>query len=157
RYINRWRLEKKDPAAAISEPVNPIVIYIDAATPPKYVPYLKAGVESWQKAFEAAGFRNAIVAKPAPSPAQDPAFDPEDARYSVVRWLPSTRENASGIYVADPRTGEVLKADVQVHHNVLNLARMWYFVQASPLDARAQKFPLPDDLMGRLLEYVTAH
>ena len=157
QFINRWRLEKKDPSAAVSEPVKPIVYYIDAATPSQYVPYMKAGVESWQKAFEAAGFKNAIIGKLAPTPAEDPDFSPEDARYSVIRWLPSTIENASGPNVHDPRTGEILESDIQFYHNVMNLARMWYFVQASPNDPSAQKLPLPDDLMGRLVQYVCAH
>jgi hypothetical protein len=157
RYIERWRLEKKDPDAALSEPVKPIVYYIDAATPTKYVEYMKRGIESWQKAFEAAGFKNAIVAKLAPTPAQDPDFSPEDARYSVIRWLPSTIENAVGPNVHDPRTGEILNADIQFYHNVMNLAREWYFVQAGPLDPRAKTLPLPDDLMGRLVQFVCAH
>ena len=157
RYITRWRLEKKDPAAEISEPVKPIVYWIDPATPTKWVPYMKRGVESWQAAFEAAGFKNAILAKEAPKPEDDPDWSPEDARYSVIRWLPSTIENASGPHIHDPRTGEILESDIQFYHNVMNLARGWYFVQAGPLDARAQKLPLPDDLMGRLIEYVAAH
>ncbi len=95
RYIARWRLEKKDPDAALSEPVKPIVYYIDPATPTKWVPYLKRGIESWQEAFEAAGFKNAILAKDAPTKEEDPDWSPEDARYSVIRWLPSTTENAS--------------------------------------------------------------
>ncbi|MBI4477632.1 MAG: zinc-dependent metalloprotease [Acidobacteria bacterium] len=157
RYITRWRLEKKDPNAALSEPVKPIVYWIDPATPPKWVPYMKRGVESWQPAFEAAGFRNAIIAKEAPSPKDDPDWSPEDARHSVIRWLPSTVENASGPHIHDPRTGEILETDIQFHHNVMNLARDWYFVQAGPLDPRAKTLPLPDDLMGRLIEYVAAH
>lgn len=157
RFIARWRLEKKDPSAALSEPVKPIVYYIDYATPPHYVAYMKAGIESWQKAFEAAGFKNAIIGKLAPTPEQDPDFSAEDARYSVIRWLPSTIENASGPNIHDPRTGEILDSDIQFYHNVMNLARMWYFVQASPLDPAAQKFPLPDDLMGRLVQFVCAH
>lgn len=156
-YITRWRLEKKDPNAALSEPVKPIVYWIDSATPTKYVPYMKAGIESWQKAFEAAGFKNAILAKMAPTPEQDPDFSAEDARYSVIRWLPSTIENASGPHIHDPRTGEILDSDIQFYHNVMNLARSWYFVQAGPLDSRARKLPLPDDLMGKLVEYVCAH
>ncbi len=156
-YITRWRLEKKDPSAALSEPVKPIVYYIDAATPSKWVPYVKRGVESWQTAFEAAGFKNAIVAKEAPTPEQDPNFSPEDVRYSVIRWLPSTIENAMGPHIADPRTGEILNADIQFFHNVMNLSRDWYFLQAGPLDARANKLPLPDELMGRLVEFVCAH
>jgi hypothetical protein len=157
RYITRWRLEKKDPNASISEPVKPIVYYIDPATPTIWIPYLKRGIESWQPAFEAAGFRNAILAREAPSAAEDPDWSPEDARYSVIRWLPSTTENASGPHIRDPRTGEILEADIQFYHNVMNLARDWYFVQAGPLDGRAAKLPLPDDLMGRLIEYVAAH
>jgi uncharacterized protein DUF4953/uncharacterized protein DUF5117/uncharacterized protein DUF5118 len=157
RYIARWRLEKKDPRAAVSEPVKPIVYYIDAATPKKWVPWLKKGIEDWNEAFLAAGFKNAIVGKEAPTPEQDPAWSPEDVRHSVIRWLPSTTENASGPHISDPRTGEILNADIQFYHNVMNLARDWYFVQVGPLDPRAQKLPLPDELMGRLLEYVVAH
>jgi len=157
RYIARWRLEKKDPAAALSEPIKPIVYYIDPATPSKWVPFIKRGIESWQPAFEEAGFKNAILARDAPSKAQDPEWSPEDARYSVIRWLPSTTENASGPHVSDPRTGEILESDIQFHHNVMNLVRDWYFLQVGPLDPRAARLPLPDDLMGRLLEYVTAH
>ncbi len=157
RYITRWRLEKKDPNAAISEPVKPIVYWIDPATPVKWRPFLKRGVESWQPAFEAAGFKNAIVAKDAPTPEQDPDWSPEDARYSVIRWLPSTIENAMGPHVHDPRSGEILETDIQFYHNVMNLARNWYFVQAGPLDPRAKTLPLPDDLMGKLVEYVAAH
>ena len=157
RYITRWRLEKKDPAAALSEPVKPIVYYIDPATPTKWVPYLKKGVESWNPAFEAAGFKNAVIARDAPTPAQDPEWSPEDARYSVIRWLPSTIENASGPHIHDPRSGEILETDIQFYHNVMNLTRNWYFVQAGALDPRAKTLPLPDDLMGRLIEYVAAH
>jgi hypothetical protein len=157
QYITRWRLEKKDPKAAISEPVKPIVYYIDPATPMKWRPWLKKGIEDWQPAFEAAGFTHAIVAKDPPAPEQDPDWSPEDARYSVVRWLPSTTENAVGPHIHDPRSGEILVADIQFYHNVMNLVRDWYFTQAGPNDPRAKTLPLPDDLMGRLLEYVVAH
>jgi len=157
RYIARWRLKKKDPAAAVSDPVKPIVYYIVAATPMKWREWLMKGVESWQPAFEAAGFRNAIVAKMAPTHEEDPDFSPEDVRYSVIRWMPSTTENAVGPHISDPRTGEILNADIQFYHNVMNLQRDWYFLQVGPLDPRARKLPLPDDLMGRLLEFVVAH
>ena len=156
-YITRWRLEKKDPNAELSEPVKPIVYYVDPATPTKWVKWIKKGIEDWQPAFEAAGFKNAIIAKEAPSKAEDPNWDPEDARYSCIRYLPSTIENASGPHVSDPRTGEILESDIQYYHNVMNLQRDWYFVQVGPLDPRAKKLPLPDDLMGRLVEYVIAH
>ena len=157
RYITRWRLEKKNPSEAVSEPIKPIVFYVDPATPPKLVPFIKRGIESWRTAFEDAGFRNAIVAQEAPAKEQDPDWSAEDARYSVVRWLPSTTENAYGPHIADPRTGEIIEADIQMHHNVMNLVRDWYVVQVGPLDPRAARLPLPDDLMGRLIEFVVAH
>ena len=157
RFITRWRLEKQDPDAAVSDPVTPITYWIDPATPTKWVPYMKKGVEAWQPAFEAAGFSHAVIAREAPSPEDDPDWSPEDARYSVIRWLPSTTENASGPHVHDPRTGEILETDIQFHHNVMNLLRDWYFVQVGPLDPRARTLPLPDDLMGDLLAYVLTH
>ena len=157
RYITRYRLEKKDPGAALSEPVKPITYWIDPATPTKWVPWVRKAIESWQPAFEAAGFKNGIVAKEAPSAAEDPDWSPEDARYSVIRWLPSTTENAVGPHIHDPRSGEIIEADIQFYHNVMNLARDWYFVQVGHLDPRAQKLPLPDELMGRLIQYVIAH
>ncbi len=156
-YITRWRLEKKNPSAAVSEPVKPIVYYVDPATPKAWVPFVKLGIESWQKAFEAAGFLNAIQAKEAPSKEEDPNWSPEDARYSVVRWAPSTVENAVGPHVHDPRTGEILEADILMFHNVMALAEDWYFTQVAPLDPRAKILPLPEPLMGRLIEFVVAH
>jgi hypothetical protein len=156
-FIARWRLEKKDPTAEVSEPVKPIVYYLDPATPKKWIPYLKRGIEAWQPAFEAAGFKNAIIAKEAPTPEEDPTWSAEDVRHSVVRWLPSTIENASGPHISDPRTGEILNADIQFYHNVMQLVSDWYFVQVSPMDPRAQKLPLPDDLMGDLLGMVLTH
>ena len=156
-YISRWRLEKKDPAAALSEPVQPIVYYVDPATPTWLVPFVKKGIEEWQGAFEAAGFKNAIIAKEAPSKTEDPDWSPEDARYSVVRWLPSTIENAVGPSVVDPRSGEILEADVQMYHNIMNLQTWWYWTQVGPLDPRAATLPLPDSLQGRLVQFVVAH
>jgi hypothetical protein len=153
-YITRYRLEKKDPNAALSEPVKPIVYYVDPATPKKWVPWLIKGIEDWQVAFEAAGFKNAILGKEAPN---DPDWSAEDARYSVIRWLPSTTENASGPHVHDPRSGEIINAHIQFYQNVQALQLSWYFTQAAAVDPRARKFPFPDSLMGRLLEYVVAH
>ncbi|MDH5233629.1 MAG: zinc-dependent metalloprotease, partial [Gemmatimonadota bacterium] len=156
-YISRWRLEKKDPTAAVSEPVKPIEYYIDPATPDWLKPWVKKGIEEWQVAFEAAGFRRAIVAKDAPSKAEDPEWAPEDARYSVVRWLPSEIENASGPSVVDPRSGEILETDIQMYHNIMNLQTWWYWTQVGPLDPRAARLPLPDSLQGRLVQFVVAH
>ena len=156
-YITRYRLEKQDPKAAVSDPVEPIVYYIDPATPTRLVPFIKKGIEDWQPAFEAAGFRNAIVARDAPTLEEDPDWDAEDVRYSVVRWLPSTVENAEGPSITDPRSGEILEADVLIHHNIQNLLTMWYVTQVGALDPRVQTLPLPDDLLGELLRSVVAH
>ena len=153
-YITRYRLEKKDAEAPVSEPIKPIVYYIDRNTPKQWIPYLIKGVEDWQPAFEAAGFKNAILGKVAPD---DPDWSPEDARYSVIRWLPSTTENASGPHVHDPRSGEILNAHIQFYHNVMTLGRTWYYTQVAALDPRARQFPLPDSLMGELIRYVAAH
>ena len=122
RYVNRWRLEKKDPNAAVSEPVQPIVYYIDRTIPEKYRPYIKRGIESWQKAFEAAGFKNAIIAKDAPD---DSTWDPEDIRYSTIRWITSSEPSfgAIGPSRVDPRTGEILDADILVEASIVQ--RRW--------------------------------
>lgn len=157
KYITRWRLEKKDPDAAVSETKKPIVFYVGRGVPERWRPWVKKGIEAWAPAFEAAGFKDAIVAKDAPSVREDPDWDAEDARISSIRWLPSTIENAMGPHVSDPRTGEILEADIVVYHNILKLVRDWYFVQVSPMDERAQKLPLPDDLVGELLAYVITH
>lgn len=154
-YITRYRLEKKDPNAAMSEPVKPIVYYVDPATPDQWKPWVRKAILDWQPAFEAAGFKDAIIAMD--PPANDPDWSPEDVRHTVIRWLPSTIENAQGPHVSDPRTGEILNGSVRIFHNVLNLQRDWYFTQASPLDPRARTLPFPDSLMGRLLEFVIAH
>lgn len=152
RYIYRFRMEKKDPSAAVSDPVTPIVFYIDPATPAKFVPYVKRGVESWQPAFEAAGFRNAIQAKEAP---KDADFSMEDARYSVVRWSPSNGEEMTTL--RDPRSGEIISGDVRAFPNVQTFGSSWYLAQAGPLDKRAKQLPLPDDLVGELIRSLVAH
>jgi hypothetical protein len=157
RYVTRWRLEKKDPEAALSEPVEPIVWYVSREVPEKWQQHVLRGIEAWQPAFEAAGFKNAIIGKLAPTAEEDPDWDPEDARYTTIRWLPSAVANAFGPHVHDPRTGEILEADVRMFHNVMKLVRDWYFVQASPSDPRAQELPMPDDLMGELIGFVVAH
>jgi len=157
RYITRWRLEKRDPAAELSEPKKPIVFYVGREVPDKFRPAIKKGIEAWQVAFEKAGFKKAIIAKDAPTVREDPDWDAEDARYSTIRWLPAAIENAMGPHVHDPRSGEILEADILVYHNILKLTRDWYFIQASPNDAKAQTLPLSDDLISDLLTYVVAH
>lgn len=156
-YVCRFRLEKKDPTAAVSEPVKPITFYLAREVPDKWRKAIKKGIEDWQPAFEKAGFKNAIVCLDAPTKAQDPDWDAEDVRYSVIRWAPSPVENAMGPSVQDPRSGETISAHVIMWHNVLKLLENWYFVQASPSDKRAARLPFPDDLMNELVRYVTAH
>jgi len=156
-YITRWRLEKKDPGAVRSEPVKPIVWYVSREVPERWRQACLEGIEDWRPAFEAAGFKNAIVGKLAPTEEEDPDWDPEDVRYTTIRWLPSAVPNAFGPHVSDPRTGEILEADVRMFHNVIKLVRDWYFVQASPSDERAQELPLPEDLMAELVRFVVAH
>ena len=160
-YITRWRLEPSDPAAYARgetvDPVEPIVYYIDPATPEKWRPWLKMGVEDWQVAFEAAGFSNAIVARDAPTPEEDPEWNPEDARYSVIRYLASDVQNASGPHVHDPRTGQIMESDIQWYHNVMNLLRNWFFIQTAAVNPAARGVEFSDSLMGELVRFVSAH
>ncbi|MES2525268.1 MAG: zinc-dependent metalloprotease [Gemmatimonadota bacterium] len=155
RYINRWRLECGDQKVGnLCAPKKPITYYIDPATPAWLVPWVRRGIEEWQPAFEGAGFSKGIVAGTAPN---DPDFSGEDASVAMVRWLPSPVANAVGPSTVDPRTGEIIDADVQMYHNIMDLQRTWYFSQVGHLDKSAQKFPFPDSLMGRLVQFVVAH
>jgi len=157
QFITRYRLEKKEPDKDVSEPVKPIVFYLSPEIPEKWRPYLKKGVEDWQPAFEKAGFKNAIVCKEAPDRSKDPTWDPEDARWSVIRWVAEPISNAIGPNVHDPRSGEVISAHIIFWHDIVKLTQMWYFVQCTSVDSRARKLPLPDDLTGELLRYVATH
>ncbi|MCB1023933.1 MAG: zinc-dependent metalloprotease [Acidobacteria bacterium] len=155
--IRRWRLEKKDPTAALSEPIKPIIYYVGREVPKKFQQATIEGIEMWQPAFEKAGFKKAIIGKLAPTEKEDPNWDAEDARYSTVRWLASETRNAFGPHVQDPRSGEILEADVRMFHNVIALLEDWYFIQAGASDPRAAKLPLSDALMQELVRYVVAH
>lgn len=159
RIIHRFKLEPRDTAAfrrgELVEPVEPIIYWIDPATPEWMKPWVKVGVDKWNAAFEQAGFRNAIRGEYAP--ADDPDWSIYDLRHSIIYWRPSTVANATGGQVVDPRTGQILKGEVNMYHNIMELQREWYFVQVSPLDPRAQMLPMPDSLMGRLVEYVVTH
>ena len=155
RYITRYRLECSDRREGeLCYPKQPIVYYIDPATPEWLKPHVRNGILEWQSAFEKAGFKEGIIARDAPD---DPDWSPEDVRNTLIRWLPSTVENAVGPNVHDPRTGEILNGSVQMFHNIMNLQRSWYFTQVSPLDPRAQTLPFPDSLMGRLVHFVVTH
>ncbi|HKO15096.1 MAG TPA: zinc-dependent metalloprotease, partial [Gemmatimonadaceae bacterium] len=156
QYITRYRLECSDRREGdLCYPKKPIVYYVDPATPDRWKPWIRKAITDWQPAFEAAGFKDGIIAQD--PPANDPDWSPEDVRHTMIRWLPSTVENAVGPHVSDPRTGEILNGSARIFQNVLNLQQSWYFTQASPLDPRARKLPMPDSLMGRLLEFVVAH
>ena len=157
RFIHRFKLEKQNPDAAVSDPVEPIIYWIDPATPDWLKPWIVTGVDAWQSAFEKAGFSNAIFGRVAPTPEEDPDFSMFDARHSVIYWRPSTVANATGGQIVDPRSGEILKGEVNMYHNIMDLMKSWYFIQVGPLDERAQSFPMPDSLMGRLVEYVVTH
>ena len=162
-YLDRWRLEVKDEdlekfkAGILVEPKKPIVYYIDRATPEHWRPYIKQGIEDWQVAFEAAGFKNAILAKDPPSPEEDPDWSPEDVRYSVVRYLASPIPNANGPHVSDPRSGEILESDINWYHNVMTLLRNWFFVQTAAINEEARGVAFKEEIMGRLIRFVAAH
>ena len=154
-YIQRYRLEAQNPGAALSDPVEPITWYIDPSTPAKWVPWLIKGVEWWEPIFRSAGFSNAIRARVAPT--NDPDFDLDDSRYSVIRWLPSTIENAYGPRISDPRSGEIMNANIGFYHNITSLVEAWYWAQAGATDPRVARLPMPDSLMGEMVAWVAAH
>jgi len=163
KYLDRWRLEVKDEDlekfknGELVTPKKQIVYYIDRATPVKWRKYLKQGIEDWQIAFEEAGFKNAIIAKDPPTKEEDPDWSPEDVRYSVVRYLASPIPNANGPHVSDPRSGEILESDINWYHNVMTLLRNWFFVQTAAINEDARGVSFDDEVMGRLIRFVSAH
>lgn len=160
-YLRRWRLVPKDPKAyargKLVEPVKPIVYYIDPATPKKFVPYFIQGIEDWQKAFEAAGFKNAIIAKEAPTPEEDPDWSAEDARYSTVRYVASTTRNAVGPSVSDPRSGEIIESDIIWYHNHLRSYRNRYLLETGAANPSARTLNTSDEEIGEMMRRVISH
>lgn len=160
-FIRRWRLEPKDPAAyargELVEPVKPIEYYLDPATPTRWRKYMKQGIEDWQRAFEKAGFRNAIVAKDPPSPEEDPEWDPEDSRYSVVRWAASTVRNAVGPSTSDPRSGEIIESDITWYHNHMRSYRNRLLIETAASNPAARTLDTPEELMGETMRQVVTH
>jgi len=160
-FIRRWRLEPSDPAAyargELVEPVEPITYYIDPATPPKWRPYVIQGVEDWNPAFEAAGFRNAIRALVPPSPEEDPEWDPEDVRFSTVRWAASQTRNAQGPSTSDPRTGEIIESDIVWYHNHMRSYRNRLLLETGAANPLARTLDIPEELMGEAMRQVIAH
>lgn len=163
QLIKRWRLEPKPADMAkykrgeLVEPAKPIVFYIDPATPKKWVPYLIAGVNDWKVAFEKAGFKNAIIAKEAPTEQQDSTWSLDNAMYSAIVYKPSEISNASGPSIADPRSGEIIESHINWYHNVMKLVRDWYMIQTAAVDPRARKMQFSDELMGDLIRFVSSH
>ena len=161
--VTRWRLEPKEEdldkfkRGELVEPKKPIIYYIDPATPKKWVPYLIQGVNDWQKAFEKAGFKNAIMGKVAPTSTEDSTWSLEDARFSAIVYKPSEVANAQGPHVHDPRSGEIMESHINWFHKVMTLLRSWYMVQAGPSDPRARKAKFDDELMGDLIRFVSSH
>ncbi|HEY4289850.1 MAG TPA: zinc-dependent metalloprotease [Puia sp.] len=159
--ILRWRLEPKDGDMAkyrrgeLVEPRQPIVYYIDPATPAKWKPYLKQGVADWQAAFEQAGFKHAIIALDAP--AEDTTWSIDDARHNVIVYKPSDVQNATSPQIHDPRSGEILETHINWYHNILSLLHNWYLIQAGGVDPRARHMVFDDSLMGQLIRFVAAH
>lgn len=158
QIVARYNLVPKDKKAyakgKLVEPVKQIVYYIDPATPKKWVPYLIQGINDWNVAFEAAGFKNAIVAKEWPN---DKDMSVDDARFCVLRYLPAEIENAYGPHIIDPRSGEIIESHICWYHNVMNLLTKWYMTQCGPLDKRAQTMHFDDELMGQLIRFVSSH
>ena len=161
KFITRWRLEprpedvEKMRRGELVEPVKPIIYYIDPATPKQWRKYLIQGVNDWQKAFEKAGFKNAIIGKEWPE--NDSTMSMEDARYSCIRYLASPIENAYGPNVHDPRSGEILESHICWYHNVMSLVHDWYMVQASSIDEAARTMNFSEELMGQLIRFVSSH
>jgi len=160
-YATRWRLEPKDEAAyergELTEPKKPIIIYVDPATPKQWVPYIIKGINDWQKAFEAAGFKNAIIGKPAPTHDEDPSFSTEDARYNVIRYFASDIENAAGPSEVDPRSGEILETHIWWYHNQLKELHDWYFIQTAAANPLARTADITDEQMGELIRTTVNH
>lgn len=160
-FITRWKLVPKDKEAYLRgelvEPEEPIVYYVDPATPMKWRKYIAQGVDDWAVAFEAAGFKNAIYSKMPPTADEDPEFSPEDVRYSVIRYITTTIQNAQGPHVHDPRSGQILESDILWYHNIMNLLRNWYFVQTAASNPEARTTRVSDEIMGELIRFVSAH
>lgn len=160
-YLRRWRLEPKDKKAyaqgKLVEPIKPIIYYLDPATPLKWRKYFKQGIEDWNECFETAGFKNAIIAKDPPTPEEDPEFSPEDARYSVVRYVASTTRNAVGPSVSDPRTGEILESDIIWYHNHLRSYRNRYLLETGAANPKARTLDTPEEEIGEMMRRVISH
>lgn len=160
KYITRWRLEPKPEdreaylRGELVEPEKPIVFYIENSTPYRWRKYIKQGIEDWQVAFERAGFKNAIIAKELPDSI---ATNADDINYSVVTYAASSKANAMGPSILDPRSGEILEADIMWWHNVISMVQEWITVQTGAIDPKARGTKLPDEMMGDAIRFVACH
>ncbi|MCK9305776.1 MAG: zinc-dependent metalloprotease, partial [Bacteroidales bacterium] len=158
-YAKRWRLELSDTAAYVNgklvEPIKPIMFYIDDKFPSTWIKHIKAGVERWNSAFEKIGFKNAVVAIPFPK--DNPEFDPNNLKYNCIRYVPLNLEETSGPFWTDPRSGEILSANIYIYHDVSSLITMTRFIQTSAVDKSVRSVNLPESIMAESLEHVVAH
>ncbi len=161
KIVRRWRLEPSDIKAynegEIVEPIKPIIYYLDPATPKKWRPYFIKGIEDWNKVFEKAGFKNAIIAKPSPSLEENPEFSPEDIRFSTVRYVASTTRNAVGPSVSDPRTGEIIESDIIWYHNHIKSYRNRYLLETGAANPKARTLDTPEEEIGEMMRRVISH
>ena len=159
--IRRWRLEPSDKEAydngELVSPIKPIIYYLDPATPMKWRPYFKQGVEDWAAVFEKAGFKNAIIAKDPPSKEEDPQFSPEDIRYSTIRYVATTTRNATGPSVSDPRSGEIIESDIIWYHNHLRSYRNRYLLETGAANPKARTLDTPEKEIGEMMRRVISH
>ena len=158
-YANRWRLEPKDTAAylrgELTEPAKPIVFYIDNTFPETWKEPIRRSVLRWNRAFEKIGFKNVMVARD--FPVDDPEFDPDNLKYSCIRYIPAPTANAMGPSWVDPATGEIVNASVLVYSDVTDVINQWRFIQTAQVDPRVRTVKMPKDVMDESLEYVVAH
>jgi hypothetical protein len=161
RLIRRWKLEPINKKAyargKLTEPIKPIIYYLDPATPEKWRPYFIKGIEDWNSAFEKAGFKNAIQAKIAPTAEENPDFSPEDVRFSTVRYVASTTRNAVGPSVSDPRTGEIIESDIIWYHNHLRSYRNRYLLETGAANPKARTLDTPEEEIGEMMRRVISH
>lgn len=160
-YARHWRVEPKDVEAykrgELVEPVKPIVFYLDDNLPAAWKPYAREGIEEWNRAFEKIGFKNVVQVRDYPTPEEDPEFDPDNLKYSCIRYAPIAIQNAMGPSWDDPRTGEIINASVMVYHDITKLLNRWRFLQTAGADPNVRTMNIPDSIMGSALRYVLSH
>ena len=157
--LKRWDVQPSDSAAwtagKLVEPIKPIVFYIDDAFPDLWKEPIRKAVLRWNPAFEKIGFKNVLQVKDFPK--DDPDFDPDNLKYSCIRYVPSLTENAMGPSWCDPATGEIFNASVIVYNDVIRLINNWRFTQTSQIDPSVRGRKMPEEIVKESIEYVIAH